>query len=897
MKKLLKLLFTFVVLLLSLSSFAQTISIAWEANPGGGSIAAANGEIQQMKATKGSAKLKGKDFKFSTSTNCTLVVAVGKANTNIGLEPTVIHVKTEKGSFSFFLRDVQSENPIYIPQYGVVVLPENDNRSYAEVENTIISRKNMTKVQRIESQLEASFASVAPQTRNMSVPIWLGLTRDMRLFELDDELQTNNLECKSIRPRISATSVTLPESDNNGIHYRYALGRGVGVKNNITRRLEDGVMPIYHSTMQDDDIVYRTVTFTSLEKSVLTSQNVEGTDYIISDKYSPGRVFTEEQKVILEKKIAETPPDKEEVVLCSKTEIENTGSVPRYAWVKVPQTGNGNWKYKFDNTTGFSAFSKDRVFCVSKFNGQPIGNEELAVLLQPKQKAVFEFYLLHSPISNDRAEELAKQSFETKYAQSKAYWNTKLDRAAKIKVPEQRIQEMIQAGLLHLDLITFGKEPNGTLATNVGIYSPIGTESAPIIQFYASMGWEDEAKRSLMYFLDTQQESGLIANYSGYMVETGAVLWNIGEYFRYTQDKEWIEQIKPKLLKSCDYLIEWRNNNKIEKLRGRGYGMIDGKVADPEDNFHQFMLNGYAYMGMSRMAETLKALNAPEADGYEKEAKAWREDIRASFFNATANSPIVPLGDGTWCPTTPPWPEAEGPRVLCQKAETFWSHGTFTVADGLLGPMYLIFCEVLDHSEQASKMMFDYHSELLFQENSTFSQPYYSRHNWYQQTTGMVKPFLNTYYSTMAAAADRQTYSFWEHMYKMTPHKTHEEANFLMETRRMLYMEEGGNTLSLFKVIPRKWLEDGKTIELNGVQSYFGKLDVKESSYLAAGYIEATIDCDTDRKPTCVKIRLPHPDNKKPIDVMGGDYDETNETITIKAFTGHAKVRLKYNLY
>ena len=26
--------------------------------------------------------------------------------------------------------------------------------------------------------------------------------------------------------------------------------------------------------------------------------------------------------------------------------------------------------------------------------------------------------------------------------------------------------------------------------------------------------------------------------------------------------------------------------------------MIDGKVADPEDQFHQFMLNGYAYLGL-----------------------------------------------------------------------------------------------------------------------------------------------------------------------------------------------------------------------------------------------------------------------------------------------------------
>ena len=37
-------------------------------------------------------------------------------------------------------------------------------------------------------------------------------------------------------------------------------------------------------------------------------------------------------------------------------------------------------------------------------------------------------------------------------------------------------------------------------------------------------------------------------------------------------------------------------------------------------------------------------------------------------------------------------------------------------------------------------------------------------------------------------------------MYRVSQHKTHEEAWFLMETRWMLYMEEG-DTLSLLKTI------------------------------------------------------------------------------------------------
>lgn len=879
-------------LFFSFNLFSQEVAIKWKANPKAGRVGIVNGQLQNAKAIKGKAKVGA--FEFSSPENGELLFSVAGGNNKIGPQATVVHIQVESGdSFSFFLRDVQSEYPIYIPQYNVVVLPANDQRNYAQIEKEVLARKSFTKIQTIESQPEMSFKVAASEVRDMNVPIWLGLSRDMRMFEVEDELETNNLECKNLRPRYAGTPVTLPESANQGVFYRYALGRGVGVKNNVSRCLEEGKLPIYHAEMQDDDIRYHSVTFASLDTKELKKENVKGTDYFISDKYSPGRVFTEEQKQILAQKEAVATAANEEVVLFSKTWIENTGSVPRYAFVKAPQTGNGNWKYKFDRQTGFSAFSQDRVFCISKVNGEPMVNEEMAILLQPGQKAVFEFCLPHTPVSLKKATALAQISFELKHLECKRYWNSKLNEAAQVKLPEDRINNMVKSGLLHLDLITFGQEPSGVLAANVGIYSPIGTESSPIIQYYLSMGWEEQAKRSLMYFLDTQQDNGLIANYSGYMVETGAVLWNIGEYYRYTCDKEWISEIMPKILKSCNYLIGWRNGNKKEELRGRGYGMIDGKVADPEDNFHQFMLNGYAYMGLSRMAELLKSFNMAEAKAYAREAKSWKEDIRFSLKSSMALSPVVALGDGTWCPTAPPWPEAEGPRVLYQKPDVFWSHGTFTIADGLLGPLYLTYCEVLEPSDPVSKMLFNYHSELLFQGNSAFSQPYYSTHNWYQAKTGMVKPFLNTYYTTMAAIADRQTYSFWEHLYKMTPNKTHEEANFLMDTRRMLYMEQG-DTLEIFKVIPRNWMEDGKNVTLDNVGSYYGKLKVTATSNVASGIIEANIQCNTNRKPSCVKIRIPHPEGKKPVKVEGGVYDVANETITIRNFGGNVKVRLAF---
>jgi hypothetical protein len=452
---------------------------------------------------------------------------------------------------------------------------------------------------------------------------------------------------------------------------------------------------------------------------------------------------------------------------------------------------------------------------------------------------------------------------------------------------------MIQAGLLHLDLVTYGAEPNGTLAPSIGVYSPIGTESAPIILFYASMGLHDMARRSLMYFLEKQRPDGLIQNFSDYMVETGAALWVVGEYQRYSPNAAWIGEVKPKLLKSTEYLLKWRERNKLETLRHRGYGMLDGKVADPNDPYHQFMLNAYGYLGVSRVAEVLRAIDPAQSEKLAQEARAWKQDIRDSLVFAMAQSPVVPLGDGTWSRTAPPWTETIGPRALYATGEKHFTHGSFNVADSLLGPMHLVFCEVLAPDEPLTGELLDYHTELFYRGNTAFSQPYYSRHDWVQLKRGLIKPFLKTWYTAFSGLADRETYTFWEHVHHVSEHKTHEEAWFLMATRWMLFLEEE-QTLKLLAGIPRKWLEAGKTISLDRVSTYFGPLSLQVDALAQGNRIDASVACEGDRKPASVVLRLPHPEGKEPRVVAGGRYDPLTESVTISPFTGQAKVRLEY---
>jgi len=189
--------------------------------------------------------------------------------------------------------------------------------------------------------------------------------------------------------------------------------------------------------------------------------------------------------------------------------------------------------------------------------------------------------------------------------------------------------------------------------------------------------------------------------------------------------------------------------------------------------------------------------------------------------------------------------------------------------------------EVVDPHEPAVDALVDCGAELWYQRNVAFSQPYYSPHTYAHARRGEVKPFLKSYYNAFASLADRQTYSFWEHYFHVSPHKTHEEGWFLMQTRWMLYLE-AGEVLRLLPAVPRAWLADGERIELRDVATYFGHVTLRVESRLGKdGTITATIERKGGPAPKAIELRLPHPEGRRAASVNGGRYDADREIVRV----------------
>ena len=842
-----------------------------------------------------------------------LIVEVSDCNIKQGAFSTIINVKTKNNPFSFFLRDVNSDTPIYIPEFEVAVVPENDSRNFQQVADAIAKKMLLSDFGRFENEPEESYENACKYNLDKYSPVWLGTGRDMRMFRVG--YQENFKYWGKIQPCYHSIPQNHPENKKSRYEIRFEIGPGIHCRPSNIRKLEYGVLPILRAVQDEANIQYHITSFASLEKEVLADNTVRGTEPTAAYANTGGNMLTfeeyanatghistlsDENKKKIEDLLEHEMNEREQEIICAlRVEAVNVGKTPNYAFFKAPHfaacsANKCQDESKFEN--GMSLFKKlNKIYAVTLIDGEPMPNEEMSIMIQPGQKVVCDILIPHSPVIHKRAEKLFKWNVEKHLDACCDFWLKKLNSAAKISVPETAIDERIKAGLLHCDLVTLGLEPDGPALATIGWYSPIGTESAPIIQFFDSMGWHKLAERSIQFFLERQFENGFIQNFANYESETGPLLWTAGEHFRYTRDIKWLKKVMPNLKKATDYLLEWRNRNKRPELKNiGGYGLIDGKVADPDDFYHAYFLNAGTYIGLSRMVEMTAKLDQDYSKVLKKEVENYRQDIIASVYYAQAKTPVTPITDGSWAPFLPPWPEADGALHFYAGGENCFTHGSFLSRSALIGANWLIISEVLEPNEQASNFILKTNQYPTTRENAAYTQPYYSRHDFAHIKRGEVKAFLKMYYNQFTALQDREIYTFWEHYYGVSQHKTHEEAWFLMQTRWMLYLEEG-DTLSMLKTVPRDWFEDSKEIILDGVISYFGEIYFKVESDLKNNKIKARFKLiNPIRIPVTLNIRLPHPEGLKALSCEGGIYDSLTETVSISGFKSDVSVIIKF---
>jgi hypothetical protein len=150
-----------------------------------------------------------------------------------------------------------------------------------------------------------------------------------------------------------------------------------------------------------------------------------------------------------------------------------------------------------------------------------------------------------------------------------------------------------------------------------------------------------------------------------------------------------------------------------------------------------------------------------------------------------------------------------------------------------------------------------------------------------------VKPFVRSYFNTIAAMLNPEVLTFWEHFnHSGAWDKTHETGYFLHQTRTMLVTERG-DQLWLAPFITCNWLKDGQDLNVSKAPTRFGPVSYRLESHLAQGYIQATIHPPTREMPSRIVLRLRHPEDRpiRSVQVNGKpcrDFDKANGLVRLE---------------
>lgn len=498
------------------------------------------------------------------------------------------------------------------------------------------------------------------------------------------------------------------------------------------------------------------------------------------------------------------------------------------------------------------------------------------------------------------------------------YWQDIMSGATRFDVPHEMLSNIIKASQVHC-LMAARSEDDERVAAWIGAvnYGPLESEAHAVIRGMLFTGNTEYARRSLDFFIRRYNPRGFLT--TGYTVMgTGWHLWTLGEYYALTRDREWLERNAAEIARVCRWVMAQREKTKRLDARGEKvpeWGLMPpGVCADWSVYAYYHYINGNFYAGLKSAGEALADIGHPDAEAVLASARELKECILRAYHWTQSQGPVFPLKDGTWVPMYPTqvfsiwptnqmYPSADSGRSWCYDVE--------------IGAHHLVPTGVMDPDSREARWMMDHMEDVQFLADGWFYypasdnekdwfnlggfakvQPYYARTVEVHGLRDDVKPFIRSYFNSLISLLNREDLSLWEHFINGAYNKTHETGYFLYQTR-MMFAHERGDELWVAPFVTSNWLRDGMSFGAKEALTAFGKLSYRVTSHVKQGYIDAEIAVPARRVPSAVVVRLRHPDGKKikAVTVNGrphSDFDPAREIVRINPEGSRISVRAEY---
>jgi hypothetical protein len=298
------------------------------------------------------------------------------------------------------------------------------------------------------------------------------------------------------------------------------------------------------------------------------------------------------------------------------------------------------------------------------------------------------------------------------------------------------------------------------------------------------------------------------------------------------------------------------------------------------------------YAGMERFGTALAERHDPHAGGALDEAGRIREAAQNGFEEAASSSPLVQLRDHTWQPFVPS--DARTPRRLME----IWYP-----TDVDTGPLHLVRLKAVPADGQLADFLLNDHEDNLFLKGwGMANEPVYRPQALAYLYRDDPKAVIRAFYSQMACAFSHTVFEpvehRWMHGQYFGPPST--DGSWFELFRDLLIREADDHTLIIAQATPRKWLENGKEIEVSRAPTYFGNVSFHIQSRSDSGTISASVNLAQAGSPAVLLLRLRHPENKtiRAVTVNGQpwqDFDVSKEWVRIKQPTkGRYEISARY---
>lgn len=459
------------------------------------------------------------------------------------------------------------------------------------------------------------------------------------------------------------------------------------------------------------------------------------------------------------------------------------------------------------------------------------------------------------------------------------YWNAVLKPAMQVQTPDPLLNDLIRSSQVRCLIAARSEAGGARIAPWIAgmSYGPLESEAHSIIRGMGFLGHRDFARRGLDYFIHRYHTNGYLT--TGYTTfGTGWHLWTLGEHYRLYRDRDWLRQRQPDLVRAGNWILR-----QTAKTRRTGPGpqppeeglMPPGVLADWNSFAYHYAMNAYYCAALRELSGILEDLGDAESARFKSGAADLQRHTLRAYRWTQAQSPVLPLRNGTWIPHYPSqvhspgklaefFPGQDAGRSWCYDVE-LGAHQL--VPTGVLDPRDREVDRLLDHMEDVQFLAdgwFDYPASMNHQDwfnLGGFSkvQPYYTRNAEIYALRDEVKPFLRSYFNSIASLLNPEILAFWEHFHHSGAwDKTHETGYFLHQTRLMLLNERDGE-LWLAPLMSTNWLADGESLTVERAPTLFGFVDYRIESQLKQDRIQVKIDPPSAVQTLPVVLRLPHP--------------------------------------